>query len=173
MTGLWLVSYIALWILFLIVSALLISILYHLGVIYNKIEKRFSTKLTPGKVLPEVALQTLNGKRLSVSQFFGSQTAFVIISPGCSGCLKVLRAIAAGEQVVEASPMRTIVVSMRDIPATLEMARQVNLPEEYPILVDTENAIQKRWGVSATPVVVEVDNELKVSKQTMFVSASS
>lgn len=174
MSGLWLISYIALWILFLVVALLLISVLYHLGIIYNRIDKRSApaTKLTAGKPLPDVVLQTLDGNQIRTSQFHGSQSAFVVISPGCSGCVRVLKALAAGEKVVESPLLHTVIVSMRDISATLEMVRQVRLPEDYLVLVDTQNIVERAWGVRMTPVIVEVDNEHKISRQTVFLGAN-
>jgi len=175
MSGLWLVSYVVLWILVLIVSLLLISVLYHVGVIYNRLERRFSqpTKLSAGETLPEVVLQTLGGERVHISQFFGNRIAFVIINPGCSGCLNILKALASGDRIVESPVERTIVVSMRDAPTTLDFVQQVDLPQEHLVLVDTENIIENAWGVGFTPVVMEVDNKLRLSRQTVFASTGA
>lgn len=167
MTGLWLISYIALWIFFLVVALLLISVFYHLGVIYNKVENRLPppTKLTNGETIPEIALQTPGGDQIVISQFLGVETAFVIISPGCSNCLRVLKAIATGDGFMKLPVQRMVIVSLMDITATLAMVRQAQLSQNYVVLVDTENILEKAWGIHATPVIVEVDNELKVSKQ--------
>jgi hypothetical protein len=166
-TGLWLISYVALWVLFLVVAVLLISTLYHLGVIYSRIEHRVPppTKLVRGEILPDVALQAPDGHQIQASQFAGSKTAFVIISPGCSSCLMILEEIARGDNSMKLPVERTVIVSLSDVPATLEMVRRAQLPPGHAILADTNNILKERWGIRATPVIVETDEELKISEQ--------
>ncbi len=168
MTGIWLVSYVALWILFLIVTIVLVSVLHHIGILYNKVEGKQSppTKLTIGGTLPEVTFSTLNGTKVPVSEFIGNGTAFLIISPGCSGCLKALQSLANGDKQYEKSP---IIVGLNDAAAISEMIRQVELPPIYQVLLDTENVLQEEWGVALTPILIETDEQLRLSRQTIFV----
>lgn len=168
MTGIWLISYIALWILFLIVAIVLISVLHHIGVLYRQVEGRQSppTKLSVGDTLPEVTFRTLSGDKISISQFMGNGFAFLIISPGCSGCLKALQSLANGDKQYEPSP---IIIGLKDAVAISEMLQEAKLSSTYQVLVDTENAVQEAWGVVLTPILIETDKQLKLSRQTIFV----
>jgi len=175
MSGLWLVSYVALWVLFLIVSLLMISILYHIGVIYNRLDNRRPppTKLIVGEQLPDIRVKNLGGAWVQISELLsGSRgVAIVVVSPACSPCRKILKAIAAGESASDGIPNEnTVIISMYDAVATTEMVNEVGLPATYPILVDVDNSVSNKWGVSATPVVIEVDGEKKLSRQTFFVN---
>lgn len=168
MTGLWLVSYIALWVLFVIVAIVLISALHHLGIIYQIVDKRYPppTKLAAGKVLPEVSLCSLDGNQVLISEFFGNRTAFTIIDPGCSSCLNLLKKIASDDIMAELPNQRMVIVSLRDVPTTLEMLQQAEPLHSYPILIDTDNTLREVWGINATPIILEVDDELRLSRQT-------
>jgi len=173
MTGLWLISYIALWILFLLTGIALLSVFYHLGIVYNRIENVHTppTNLKAGETLPEIALKTLAGSHTKSSQFRGAQTAFLVVSPRCSGCLNVLKTIAGNERFLEESALeQLVIVSVSDVPSTLEMIEQTQFPEIYPVLTDTNNSAEKAWGINTTPVIIEVTSDLKISRQTLFVS---
>lgn len=176
MTGLWLVSYIVLWILFLLVSVVLLSVLYHLGVIYDKVDKRSpaATTLSTGQAVSEAALLALDGRKISVSQFRGSPVSFVIISPGCSGCLKVLREISSGHWDTEFyGDKRVVVISTGDVGETREIAEEAELPPQFPIFIDSNQVLKDKWGIRMTPMIVEVDSDLKVTRQTAFASSTS
>ena len=179
MTGLWLVSYIMLWLLFLSIAIVQISVLRNLGIIYQRIERRFPlpTGLVAGDPLPEVTLTTLDGVQVQISRFLrGAKSAIVIVSPTCSGCFGLLKKINAGDHMAEDSsviPETTVVVSIRDLPGTIKMIQEINLSHSYPVLVDTETTLEKIWKVRATPVILEVGDDLKVIRQTVFPEPSS
>jgi hypothetical protein len=173
MSGIWLVSYIALWILFLIIAIVLISVLHHIGVLYGKVEgdrQPPPTILTPGEALPEVTFSRLNGELVPLSRFLGKPVAFLVISPGCSGCIEALQSFANHDQHDTESPIKNpIVVGLNDKVAISKLIQQVQLPPSYQILMATDNTIQKKWGVRLTPILIEANEELKLSRQTIFV----
>lgn len=172
MTGLWLISYIALWLLFLVVAVLLISVLYHLGNIYNKIEVKLPppTKLNVGEILPNVDLQTMDGERVPLSQFLGITTAFAVISPGCSTCFNMLKRMANGDDSLKFPVDRTVIISLADASATREMVQLAHLPEAYSVFLDASKMLTESWGINTTPVIVEADPKLKFYKQRAIIS---
>lgn len=84
MSGLWMISYIALWVLFLATALTLVSALRNMGVLYEAVTRlsqhtkwnQTSTNLTAGAELPEVTLQTLTGDDKPLSALEGIKTAF-------------------------------------------------------------------------------------------------
>jgi hypothetical protein len=172
MTGLWMLSYVALWVLFLIVAVLLVSVLYHLGNIYNKIEKKLPapTKLTIGENLPQVDVQTMDGRLMSLSQFQGAKTAFAIISPGCYTCFNMLKRMANGDDSLKFPVDQTVIISLADRSATEEMTRLAHLPETYSVFLDTSKKLKDAWGINTTPVIVEADEKLQFLNQRAIIS---
>jgi thioredoxin-related protein len=173
MTGLWLISYIALWLLFFLVAIALVSVLRNLGVIYESLEtmvprsRRASTKFTAGDIVPDLTLSTLAGEEVNISNFRGRKMAFLIVSPNCSPCRDLLRDIAEnGESLdpLDPSVHHKAIVSIGNKPETIELVQDVNLSQD-PILLDTENLVAREWGIMSTPMIVIVDEQLKVARQ--------
>lgn len=170
MTGLWLISYIALWILFLVVAVVLLSVLRNLGVIYESMVKTVKlspppTKLVAGEVLPELTLQTLAGDSTSLSEFPKKKTAFIIVSSHCSPCVSLLKRIAednTNPDPLDSTIRSRIIVSVGSIPESAELISRSRLPQDVPVLVDAENSLAKEWGITTTPTTIVVDDQFKV-----------
>jgi peroxiredoxin len=178
MTGLWLVSYIALWVLFLVVAVVLLSVLRNLGVIYESLETTSrkspfvtQTKLETGKPLPNLTLATRTGDTVELSTFQGTRTAFAVVSPHCSACYDLLKDIAANEvdglNGSISGSTQWVIISVGDTPDTARLVERACLPGELPILADTANAIAEEWGVATTPTTVIVDKRLHVMEQVV------
>lgn len=171
MTGLWLISYIALWILFLLVAIALISVLRNLGVIYESLgtvspELRSApTKLVTGDHLPDLTLYTLSGGEVSLSETHKGKTAFLIVSPRCSPCHSFLKDIAENGRnpdPLDPSVRHKVIVSIGNISEQTEVVSQIRLSQDLPFLVDTENLVAEKWGITTTPTTVIVDDQQKV-----------
>lgn len=170
MTGIWLVSYIALWILFLVVAILLLSVLHNLGAIYDLLPERepAPTKLEADDILPEIELVTLSsGQKTLISDFEGVKTAFSIVSSGCSSCVDFLEGINNGSDPDPLDPTvrQRVLIGLGDDEWITRMIREVNLPPDLPILLDRDRGVVETWGISATPATVIVDNNLRVVRQ--------
>ncbi len=171
MSGLWLLSYLALWGLFLVVALALLTVLRNLGVIYQSLANRasdgnsFPTKLVPGSQLPELKLRSLQGGTDRLTLPRGQKTAVVIVSPRCSPCHSLLREIAAGLRPLDPldpAVVNLVAISTGDIAATAAFAEQVQLPSSVRFLVDTERLVAQKWGITTTPSTVILDEHLRV-----------
>jgi peroxiredoxin len=133
-----------------------------------------ATNLEAGQALPELTLHTLSGNDVSLAKFHGVKTAFSIVSPHCSPCHSLLEAIAKGDEAMDKldpTVQRRVIVSLGNVTETADLVRETRLHQGLPVLVDTENEVAKRWGVTSTPVTVIVDDKLTVVRQ--FVGAGS
>lgn len=181
MTGLWLISYVALWVLTLGMAVVLISVLHNLGVLHQMISGTANIQPPPSKLkvdqhLPMLTLHTLDGTAVSLEQFRGIKTAFSVVSPGCSGCVRLLEDMVSADGDVSLDPLdstmqQQVIISVADIPATAALVHQVQLPQELVVLADPKNQVGKAWGVRATPVTVIVDPELTVVRQVVGATA--
>lgn len=141
MSGLWLISYVALWVLFLIVAIVLLAVLHNLGVIHQSmVAARQSTihlanpaptRLVAGEALPELTLGTLTGEPRALGDFQGAKTAFLVVSPNCSPCHTALKDIATGRRApdpLDPTVRHVVAVSTGDYRATAELAERVAWP---------------------------------------------
>ena len=173
MTGLWLVSYIALWLLFLLIAAVLLSILRNLGVIFEQLSQLQPKRsnLEEGQALPEVVLRTPEGETVSTSEWRGTATAFAIISPGCGPCHDYLEQLATDDTVLhlpDATVPEYAILSLGDAPQTQELLQSLDRRaelERFPLLLDTKGQIMDMWGIAATPTTVVVDEQMTVTNQ--------
>jgi|GEM_PF-3579631 len=174
MSGLWLASYVALWLLLVLIAIGLLSALYHLGVIYNRLESntlRFPppTKISPGDIVPEVTLIAQDGSPSSIAQFSGEKTAFVVVSPDCAPCLEFLEGVKSDNGMVDRSVYRIVIMSIGDLASTMELARKADVSSEIPLLIDTERMLEEVWGVSTTPIMLTTDEHLALERQHVVV----
>jgi hypothetical protein len=174
MSGLWLVSYIALWILFLVVAVVLISVLRNLGIIYESLRAPSSdqrpapSSLTTGQRVPEVTWRTLAGHAKTVSEMTGVRQAFALVSPDCAPCLDYMKELSEGTRDLDPldSTLRDwVVVSIGDHDGTARLAKRAGIPANVQVLVDSDRQVVAKWGISRTPSLVIVDEQLRVVRQ--------
>jgi hypothetical protein len=104
MNGLLLVSYVALWVLFLVVAFVLVSILRNLGEVYDMLRTwrprdDDAITLIVGEVVPHISVTTIAGESVSLVRLIHAKTAIYIISPHCEPCRKILEAVAQDENL--------------------------------------------------------------------------
>ncbi|HEU4326071.1 MAG TPA: hypothetical protein VFS21_23225 [Roseiflexaceae bacterium] len=167
MTGIWLIAFITLWVLFLAVAFALLVVLRNFGALYDTLARLQSgqpapLKLEPDQALPDTPLLTLDSAPQSVAEFAGAPTAFTVVSPQCGPCRDLLLTIAAGRDSLESlqPAARRVLISLGDAAATRAALREAGLPEDLPILLDTQGQLQQRWGVTNTPTTVVVRADL-------------
>jgi hypothetical protein len=172
MSGMWLVSYIILWVLLLVIAFTLLNILHNLGVIYNIIHPSADkqgymqpTKIQPGTVLPEVELYTLGAIKQSTTDFIGKRLAISIISPHCEPCQQLLKRIATEQDnfdPIDPTVTNAAIISMGSPEETAQLIKDAGLPASIPVLVDANSNISKTWGIKMTPTTVVVNEKLSV-----------
>jgi len=173
MTGLWLVSYVALWLLFLAVAAALVAVLHNVGVLYDAVNRagergtRYSS-LDTGQVLPEVTWRTLAGNPMKSSALKGTRQAIVIVSPTCAPCVEHLKEIITGDRdldPLDSTLQRHTVVCLGDADTATTFLEKVGVTGDGTVLIDRDRELTRRWGISTTPTTVIVDDELRVVRQ--------
>jgi peroxiredoxin len=168
-TGVWLISYFALWLLLVVLAVLVIGILRQIGVLHAEV-RRFRrppvTTLQAGQTAPDVVLSTLDGQPVRVSDFAGRAADFVVISPQCSGCETLLKQLAETDVTDAAGAAGRVIVSIGDKDTTATMVGKAGLIAPM-VLVDPEGRLREQWGVQATPITVQVDEHLRVLRQML------
>jgi peroxiredoxin len=168
MNGIWLISYIALWALVLLLVIVLVGALRHIGILYRRGGQGApATTLKAGDALPDAPIRNIQGEATRISRFRGTPTRFLIVSPQCSGCKAILEQLA--HLPLDADRGQIVVLSMADLAETISLTSDLQLPSIYPVLLDPDGFVREKWGITATPLTVVVDQDLKVTHQ--FVGA--
>jgi hypothetical protein len=182
MTGIWLVSYVALWLFFLVVAIVLVSVMRNMGVVYEALKavsprvRPPASSLTPGQLLPEITVQSLDGDRKLLSDVVaGARYSIDVVSPSCQPCIRYLEQIDNDERPpdpLDPEVRLRAVISVGSREATHHLLRGVSVPGSVQILVDDDQQVGTRWGITTTPSTVIVDEERRVVRQTFSVDSS-
>lgn len=168
MSSLWLISYIALWILFLVLTVLVIGVLHLVGRLHN--ERSFNppiTSLEIDKEVPPVLMKNLHGQDTAIAQFRGNRTAFVIISAGCAHCHDLLEQISNAKSSLGSMPgvPQIVLLSLADVSKTMDIIDRYKLTDSFPVLVDVKGELKERWGINGTPATILIDENMVVYRQ--------
>jgi methylamine dehydrogenase accessory protein MauD len=158
MNALLLVSSILLWVIVLFLGFLLLGTLRALGLLRWQMEQLKATTpkrlgrdgLKPGKKAPDFTLPSTQGREVSLHDFFGRKVLLVYTQFGCSPCKMIipeLNRLGGGVQV--------LVVNNGDAEPTRKWADEVK--PRFPMLVQEEFSVSKRYEVFATPFAFLID----------------
>jgi hypothetical protein len=170
-SGLLLVSYIALWVLVLFLAVLQLTILHNLGAIYDQLPQMrpAPTKLKTHDTLPAIQLKASESEEIkTTTEFKGSKTAISIVSPHCGSCLTHLREFASEESHADPedpSVKNRVVIAIGEPDEVRELIRRANLPESLPVWVDSARAVVDVWGITSTPTTIIVNSDHRIVRQ--------
>lgn len=171
MSGLWLVSYVGLWLLFLIVAVVLVSVLRNLGdlaeTLKNSNRPRDTITLVVGQTTPILVFQTLDGTTLSTSDLQGQPTTYAVVSPSCGPCQMLFETLMNGAALaVFPDRVRRVIISTGSSAETWA-SLEAKLPADVLVLLDTDNQAAESWGARSTPTFVSLDAEGRYQKHTV------
>lgn len=170
MTGIWLISYIALWILFLILAVVLLLTVRSLSVVVEKLQalqpgpEPPATTLSIGETLPDVELRTRDDTLRSLHSFRGADTAVVVVSPGCGPCRDVLMEVSqnpTSNDPLHLQVSQTILVCLGETHDAQQELAQALVPATLPVFFDPDNQVKSLWGIQSTPTMIIVNRELQ------------
>lgn len=181
MTGLWLASYIILWVLVVVVCLLLIGVLRQLGLIYRQLTPA-PTKPTEednsipelerdgpeiGSSLQDLSVESINGfgKLTLAMQSAGETTLLMFMSPMCETCQHLVEPLNA----LAAEPAGTVHVSV--VMRADEQACRAFLsifPLNMPVICDREGEITKGFDIHRTPFGLYFDEHGTLLRKGVF-----
>ena len=162
MSGLWLASYMALWVLFLLTAVALVSVLRNVGELAEAVTRlsapRDTVTLVTNEVAPPRAIQAANGEPVSTADFYGQPTTFAVISPSCGPCHSFVEALAA-DMPLDAFPATTqrVIISTAAADEVNESLAGRALPPDVTVRFDTANRAAEDWGARSTPTFITLD----------------
>ncbi|GJL56462.1 MAG: hypothetical protein NPIRA02_35940 [Nitrospirales bacterium] len=115
---------------------------------------------------PEFEMVTLDGQRYSKASLLGQPTLLAFWAPWCHFCQLELPVLAKFYQENKPQQLRIVSIAFADTRANVEAYVTAN-PETFifPTVYDTEDRLAQKFGVSATPtfVVMNEHGELIVA----------
>jgi methylamine dehydrogenase accessory protein MauD len=164
-SGVWLASYVVLWMLVLVMGFLLAGALRQLGLIQLRLGDDPGALITDmglerGTLAPDFnALDAGTGAAIAFSDLPARARLLVFVSPSCLSC----RELVPGLNEVQATRGREfdfVAICRGDLESCRAFARMNRL--HAPMLVDTNGQVEKDFEVSLTPFAYLLDHERKV-----------
>jgi len=163
-SGVWLASYIVLWLVVLLLGFLLAGALRQLGLLQLRLGDDpgaliTDTGLERGTDAPDfTALDAASGERVSLSDLTAVPRMLVFASPGCLSCRELIPGL--NEVRKTRGDWDFVVVCRGDLESCRRFGRMNGL--EAPMVVDTTGQIEKDYAVTLTPFAYVVDHEGRV-----------
>jgi methylamine dehydrogenase accessory protein MauD len=164
MSGVWLASYIVLWLVVLALAFLLAGALRQLGLIQLRLGDDpgaliTDTGLERGTVAPDfTALDSESGELVTLSELAPVPRMIVFASPGCLSCRELIPGLNEVRKTRQDHDF--LVVCRGDVESCQAFGRMNRL--EAPMVVDTNGQIEKDYVVSLTPFAYLLDHERNV-----------
>jgi methylamine dehydrogenase accessory protein MauD len=156
----WLVSYVALWLVVLLLAFLLLGALRALGLLRWRLEQMEATTpsrtgrggLKPGKKAPDFTLPSVARGEVSLHDFAGRRVFLVFTQSGCRPCHKVAPEL---NRLHAAGAVQVLVVNNGEAEATQKWAAEVKV--RFPVLMQQQFSVSKRYEMYATPFAFLID----------------
>jgi len=161
MSGVWLASFIVLWVLVLLMAFLLAGALRQLGLLQLRLGDDPGALITDsglerGAQAPDfTGLDAESGELVSLSDLPAVPRLLVFASPGCLSCRELMPGL--NEVRKTRGDYDFLVVCRGDLESCQAFARMNRL--EAPMVVDTTGQIEKDYLVTLTPFAYLVDHE--------------
>lgn len=156
MSGLWLVAFVALWVLVLVEALLVLAVMRQLGLVYDRLPPT-RTGLPPGTVAPDFTLPDLNGRPRSLKDYAGRMVILAFVSPGCSACKPLLPALNDLFSM-DGQGDRAVLVACGGPP---EDCRQLSADNDVlpPVLLGAESGMWDLYSVPGVPYAVSINEK--------------
>jgi len=164
MSGVWLASYIVLWVFVLLLAFLLAGALRQLGLLQLRLGDDPGALITDsglerGSQAPNfTALDAESGEVVRLSDLPAVPRMLVFASPGCLSCRELIPGLNEVRQT--RGEYDFLVVCRGDLESCQAFGRMNRL--EAPMVVDTTGQIEKDYLVSLTPFAYLIDHEGRV-----------
>lgn len=163
MNGVWLISYLALWLLVIFALVAVLALARQIGLLHRRLSvpsaRMESAGPEIGELVPELAARDLLGRKTTLGGARGKQTLLAFVSPRCISCDDLAPALRS----VWKSEHRTVEVILVGIGGDEKSNRDFiarHALEDIPFLASNEIGTQYR--VLAPPYALLIDKDHKL-----------
>ena len=157
MNGLWLVSYVGLWLMVMLLAVAMLALLRQIGLLHMRIQPAGARTADAGpeigEQLPETSIEDVFGELVSVVKY-GRSRLLLFVAPSCSSCeqlLPSLRTFARRETAVDDVVLLT---GSEDQTANENFIRRHKL-QDFPYIASW--SVANNYHVRSSPYAVIVD----------------
>jgi len=131
-----------------------------IGILVSLVISISSVDAAPRMEAPEFELVTLNGEAYNKASLSGQPTLLAFWAPWCHFCQLELPILAKFYREHKPEQLRILTIAFADTRANVEAYVTAN-PDTFvfPTAYDTENRIAQKFGVSATPTFVVMNEQ--------------
>jgi methylamine dehydrogenase accessory protein MauD len=165
MSGVWLASYLVLWLVVLVLAFLLAGSLRQLGLMQLRLGDDPGALITDsglerGSQAPDfIATDSESGEAVTLSELPATPRLLVFASPGCLSCRELIPGLNEVRKT-RRGEFDFLVVCRGDIESCRAFGRMNRL--EAPMVVDTNGQVEKDYLVTLTPFAYLLDHEGRV-----------
>lgn len=110
--------------------------------------------LKPGKKAPDFTLPSVSGTEITLADYAARQVLLVFVQTGCSPCHAIVPEL---NRLVRNGELQVLAINNSDPEAVSHWAREVGAA--FPVLVQEQWNISKRYEVFATPFAFLIDEK--------------
>jgi methylamine dehydrogenase accessory protein MauD len=162
MTPLWLISYVALWLMVLLLGFLLLGVLRALAQLRWRLEQVQATTpsrigrggLKPGQRAPDFTLPSAAGDDVSLHDFAGRRVFLVFTQSGCKPCHRIIPEL---NKLQRTEQLQVLVVNNGELEATRQWAGEARAG--FPVLAQQQFSVSRRYEMYATPFAFLIDEK--------------
>jgi methylamine dehydrogenase accessory protein MauD len=170
---LWFASNLVLWILFLLVSFLLLGTLRALGLVRWRLEQLEATTpsrlgrsgLKPGKKAPDFILPCTAGDQVALQDCAGRTVLLVFVQAGCGPCRAIVPEL---NRLANRNGLVILAINNAEPEAARRWTAETGA--RFPVLIQQGWTVSKRYEVFATPFAFLIDAQGVVSSTGMVSS---
>jgi methylamine dehydrogenase accessory protein MauD len=158
MSGIWLISYIALWLLVIVLVLLVLGLIRQMAIMYLRLGPEPGVLATQEGLAIGAPAATFEAVHVAteaeVALLPGQAYVIIFVSPTCTPCGRLMDDL---HEFIQSVGKRThvIIVSQSDRHATLTFLEQHRL--SVPVVADASGFISRAYSVRATPFAYYID----------------
>lgn len=164
MTSVWLVAFVALWVLVLLQAFLLFGLMRQTGLLHARIASMATGSgatdvgLPVQSMAPDFAVRGLAGETIRLASVQGKHTLLMFVSPQCAGCHEAMPVIEAMQSELH-DRLQVLLVSEGEVSETREKFVRRHGLDATSVLIGVQQAdeIARLYLVNGTPFVFLID----------------
>jgi methylamine dehydrogenase accessory protein MauD len=161
-SGIWLVSYLAFWLLLIVSTTLLVAVLRQLRILHSHwVVNDPDWGLPVGSIAPQLPTKDAFGRPVSLGSARGRKTLLVFLSRSCSTCHNVIRELPV-YQLDDPNLEVIAIVTGTALQTRLFASAPGWLPDLHEnvfVVADPDRSVMDPYKITAVPYAIAVDED--------------
>ena len=115
-----------------------------------------------GQHVPDFKAQTLDGRDVTLEDYAGRSSVFVVVSPGCTPCREIIPKVDALTPHAQRAGDDIIFLSVGDVESTRELVAEMDIASPVIVVPRLSSTFMDDYKLSGTPSFVRIDRQGKL-----------